>query len=163
MSWAFLGTRRKESIPLNIGINLNPKKCGPDATLESVQTLELADITKRVAVSVIYSIFDPLGLIAPLTIKYKLLLKEFNKVLNLEWSDSVPAELALQFNKLLEEMLPWIFYIFTDLSNRLTRWEVQFGLPVGMEKSRHLEQVSMLSTKLSLQSRILKFKTKSVS
>ena len=105
MSWAFLGTRRKESIPLNIGINLNPKKCGPDATLESVQTLELADITKRVAVSVIYSIFDPLGLIAPLTIKYKLLLKEFNKVPNLGWSDPVRAELALQFKKLFEEML----------------------------------------------------------
>ena len=84
-------------------------------------------------------------------------------MLNLEWSDSVPAELALQFNKLLEEMLPWIFYIFTDLSNRLTRWKVQFGLPVGMEKSRHLEQVSMLSTKLNLHSRILEFKTLSVS
>ena len=50
---------RKDFIPLKIRINLHPKKCGPDATLESVQTLELADITNSVAVSVIYSIFDP--------------------------------------------------------------------------------------------------------
>ena len=50
---------RKDFMPLKIRINLHPKKCGPDATLESVQTLELADITKSVALSVIYSIFDP--------------------------------------------------------------------------------------------------------
>ena len=65
-----------DTIPFRLSLNLTPKKSGKDLSIDEITNLELENITKRMAVSGVYSIYDPIGLVSPLTIKYKMLLSE---------------------------------------------------------------------------------------
>ena len=93
-----------DTIPFHLGLNLSPKKLGEESTVEDINNLELGEITKRMAVSGVYSIYDPIGLVSPLTIKYKILLSEISQ-LKLSWNDSLPPELAAKVKAVFKELV----------------------------------------------------------
>merc|ERR1712059_151909 len=76
----------------------------PSKTRPSGGAVE-ADIDEAgnaVTVSQIYSIYDPLGLLLPITIKYKLILQ---KLVSYGWDDELSGELLLTSQNVLMEML----------------------------------------------------------
>ena len=61
-------------------------------------------LTKRIAISQINAIYDPLGLLAPLTIRYKLTLQKLNS-LSLGWDEVLPDEINTELRRTLAEMV----------------------------------------------------------
>ena len=59
--------------------------------------------TKRNLLSISASIFDPLGLIAPVTAKIKTIFQLLCKD-KMDWDDVIPKEIALIWNKFVEEL-----------------------------------------------------------
>lgn len=60
-------------------------------------------VTKRIIMSTAHKIFDPIGIVGPVTICPKLLMKELWK-LKAEWDEDVPEHIKLKFVKWLEEL-----------------------------------------------------------
>nr|CAH7749249.1 unnamed protein product [Callosobruchus chinensis] len=60
-------------------------------------------ITKRVVLSVVASIFDPLGLMSPVIISFKILLQQLWQQ-NLEWDEPLPQKLLDVWNHLISDI-----------------------------------------------------------
>ena len=57
------------------------------------ETLTQGIITLRICLSVVNSIYDPLGLVVPVTIRLRVAFRDlFRPGLNLSWDDPIPAE-----------------------------------------------------------------------
>ena len=50
-------------------------------------------ITQRTVLSFVSSVFDPVGLVAPFTVRARLLLKDIWKIRNQSWDDELPADI----------------------------------------------------------------------
>jgi hypothetical protein len=90
--------------------------------------------TKRFVLSRIAKVFDPLGLVGPITVRCKILLRELWKA-KIDWDDEVPDHLKASWSKLssdLAELNKWKFQrkafvtdedisliVFTDASQQL--------------------------------------------
>ena len=61
-------------------------------------------LVRRLMLSQVYSIYDPLGLLSPITIKYKLILQRM-VVEGLEWDTELHDEILEVCQTILEEML----------------------------------------------------------
>ena len=59
--------------------------------------------TRRGILSMISSVYDPLGFLAPFMLRAKLLLQELCK-LNLGWDETIPAELETQWTKWFQDL-----------------------------------------------------------
>ena len=90
-----------------MGINLSQKKgkirLGPELCLETLGEIDDTEMTRRVLVSHFYAINDTMGMMAPLTIKYKLLLQKFSNEAG--WDDHMEEELADSTRKILKEVV----------------------------------------------------------
>ena len=54
-------------------------------------------ITQRTVLSFVSSVFDPIGLVAPYTVKARLLLKDIWRISGQKWDDDLPEEIKQQF------------------------------------------------------------------
>ena len=91
-------------IPYHVGVNISQKKnktkLGPELSVDTVDQLDGLVITKRVVVSMINSVYDPLGFVTPITIKYKIMLRECGRLKELGWDDPVPNQVSDQFKSI---------------------------------------------------------------
>ena len=98
----------EDEIVMHPGINLSPKvkgvRTGPDLTPDTAGDLDTAVMTLRVVTSQVYAIYDPLGLIAPLVVKFKLLLQELHSR-KLSWDEPLPEDLDKKARKQLKEIV----------------------------------------------------------
>ena len=80
---------------MHMGVNLSTKKqkvrMGDEVTLDTLGVIDDMLLTQRVMVSQIYSLYDPLGLLSPITIKYKLLLQQLVQS-GIGWDELLPPE-----------------------------------------------------------------------
>ena len=86
-----------------LGVQWNP---GLD-TLDFDMRLELPNdkITKRMLMSVVMKIFDPLGLLAPFTVRLKLLMRQvWSLEKKLQWDDLLPDKLQSEFHRIVQEL-----------------------------------------------------------
>ena len=97
--------QEEDTIPFHLSLNLSPKKLDEESSVEDINKLELGEITKRMAVSGVYSIYDPIGLV------YKILLSEIIQ-LELSWNDSLPPELAVRVKAVFKELVEAVDIIF---------------------------------------------------
>ena len=76
ISWS----REKDKFIFRITINVSQRKrkqpLGEDLTQDTIHMLEKAMLFKRICISVVNSIFDPIGMLPPLTIILKVMLKK---------------------------------------------------------------------------------------
>ena len=71
--------------------------------MNHIDTCIFLVLTLRICLSIINSIYDPLGLIAPITIKLKVAFRDLFRVgLNLEWDDVIPSEDKEKWRTLIE-------------------------------------------------------------
>ena len=100
---------QQDTIVMHLGVNLSPKtrsgcRVGPELNSETVEQIDHAVLTRREVVSQIYSIFDPLGLLAPIVIKFKLLLQRLAAAGG-GWDDELDEELAALSREVLKAMV----------------------------------------------------------
>ena len=90
-----------DDIPIEraLGILWNPES----DTLQIKYTPKPTPITKRGILTVVSSIFDPLGITAPSIIEPKLIIQELWKR-NIEWDETVPTDLETRWLKWLETL-----------------------------------------------------------
>ena len=71
----------KFSIPLTVNVTKRrqAETTGPDVTNMSIEDLDAAIITRRIALSIPMSLYDPLGYICPITIRLKWILQQLGK------------------------------------------------------------------------------------
>ena len=91
-------------LPINLSLKKANIRLGPKITMSDLHQLAEITLTKRIAVSQINAIYDPLGLLAPLTIRYKLTLQKMTS-LNLGWDEVLQGEINLELRKMLAEMI----------------------------------------------------------
>ena len=76
----------------DVHVNFSPKqrklRTGPDLILENVSTK--IPLTKRMILSQINGIYDPLGLAGPFTVRAKILMRKLWSVVELGWDDVIP-------------------------------------------------------------------------
>ena len=93
---------------MHIGVNLNPRKggvrTGPELTKAKLGLLDTTIMTRRLVVSQVYGIFDPLGLVSPVTVNYKLLLQKLTKA-GADWDEELDEELAYESRQVLKAMV----------------------------------------------------------
>ena len=64
-----------------------------------------ATVTKRMMLSMVNRIFDPLGLLTPFTVKLKVLMRRvWAHDPKIDWDDTVPKEIHEEWNRLMDEM-----------------------------------------------------------
>ena len=74
---------------------------GSDAFYFEMQKLEDCTLTRRVILSIVSSLYDPLGFVGPLMVQGKLIFQDLTR-LKLGWDDTVPDSVSVKWFKWLE-------------------------------------------------------------
>ena len=61
-------------------------------------------VTQRVALSLVSSVYDPIGLVAPYTVKARLLLKDIGRLSEQQWDDDLPPDIVTKFLDWTQEL-----------------------------------------------------------
>ena len=81
---------------MHMGVNLTNKKqgvrTGEEVTVDTLAQINDAQLTRCIMVSQVYSLYDPLGLLSPITLKYKLLLQKILQS-GIDWGELLPPEI----------------------------------------------------------------------
>lgn len=91
----------QESLPVEKALDLS--WCAESDTFTFQLTLERKPHTRRGILSMVSSIFDPLGLLAPFTLLPKLLLQEMCRQ-NLSWDDPIPHSMLQGWTLWLQDL-----------------------------------------------------------
>ena len=92
-------------------IHVSPKKRGirteEPISLNSLSDLATINLTPRIQVGLVNSFYDPLGLMCPWLIKFKLLLKKTTEpeYKHLTWDDKIPDQLGVLWKDLIAQTL----------------------------------------------------------
>ena len=55
------------------------------------------NVTQRIVLSLVSAVYDPIGLVAPFTIKARLLLKDIWRLSGQQWDDNLPNDIVTKF------------------------------------------------------------------
>ena len=98
----------EDVISISMDVNLTQKKQGirSGESLKSGDEQQIQDavLTRRILMSQIHGIYDPLGLLSPITIKFKLVLQRMVEA-KLNWDDPLEGELEKEAKSALVEMI----------------------------------------------------------
>ena len=93
---------------MHLGVNLSTKRQkvrqGQELTMETIDIIDHAPLTRRVMASQIYGLYDPMGLLSPITIRYKLLLQQL-VLSGLDWDAPLTPELDKAARATLREIV----------------------------------------------------------
>ena len=91
------------SIRINVSKKTRGARAESDYTLEQIPSLIEFNFTRRICQGIVYSCYDPFGLVTPITIKMKIALRDlFSKELNLSWDDPLPDVLKKKWVEMLQ-------------------------------------------------------------
>jgi hypothetical protein len=123
----------------------------PDLTMSDIPKRIPLILTKRMVLSLVNGIYDPLGLSAPFVVQAKMLLRKLSKLEKMDWDDPIPEDLRddwIKFFTLLFDMEQIVFQrstkpttalgepslvLFSDASEEAfgacayIRWQLQNG------------------------------------
>merc|ERR1712080_546139 len=97
-----------DNLGIKFSFNLSKKKKGlrtnPDLVLSDMEKFQEATLTRRVLLSLVNGIYDPLGIASPYTIKLKLLMKStIAEQETSDWDSPVPAQLIKDWISIIKE------------------------------------------------------------
>ena len=99
-----------DSFSFKVQLNFSPKvrkrRTGPNLSKHDVPSGIPKLLTKRMILSVVNGIFDPLGLAAPVIMKAKILMRKFhtNELKGLGWDDVIPSEYRNEWVEFFTEL-----------------------------------------------------------
>merc|ERR1711942_512550 len=93
---------------MHMGVNLSAKKqkvrLGDEITHDTLGKIDDMLLTRRIMGSQIYSLYDPLGLLTPITLKYKLILQQLVQT-GIGWDEPLPANIQKTAKSVLQEIV----------------------------------------------------------
>ena len=93
-------------VRINISKKVKGARTEPDLCAEDLDCFADRKVTRRILLSIVYSCYDPFGLVSPITIQLKIELRYlYSKQLNLTWDGDIPHELKLRWVKLLKLLM----------------------------------------------------------
>ena len=92
-------------LPVNISKRKRGTVTGPDLTTETLDTMEGAVFTKRILLSVTMTIYDPIGLVTPVTIRMKWLLQQLGKNREAGWDDPICPEDRPRWTEIITQLV----------------------------------------------------------
>ena len=99
---------RTDTICMKLEVNLSMKvwkiRQGQAGTPVTMDLLEETTLTRRIMLLQVYAIYNPLGLLSPITIKYKLVLQRM-VIKKLAWDEDLSPELERLSRAILREMI----------------------------------------------------------
>ena len=94
---------------VNVSNRRRGEPTGPDLTVQTLQSAREAVLTKRICLSITNSIFDPMGLLTPVTINLKVMMKNmFSSEYDLKWDQALPTELRQQWISVIYELVGYV-------------------------------------------------------
>ena len=97
-----------DTITMHMCINLNTKKqgvrLGEEVTIDTLAQIADAQLTRRIMVSQVYSLNDPLSLLSPITLKYKLLLQQLVQT-GIGWDEPLPEDMQKTAKTVLHQIV----------------------------------------------------------
>ena len=96
------------TIPLTVNVSARKKGVpqGQDISPSTIDEIDQAQLTRRICLSITMALYDPLGLITPLTMRLKKLLQDIAKTDNSrKWDDILSQEELKAWRKVLREMV----------------------------------------------------------
>ena len=96
------------TIPLRVNVTQRRrgKAVGPDLTKATIHELDEAALTRRICLSITMALYDPIGLITPLTLRLRKLLQDISKTDNSrKWDDILSLDELRVWRKILKEMV----------------------------------------------------------
>ncbi|XP_055842658.1 uncharacterized protein LOC129909610 [Episyrphus balteatus] len=101
--YSFFDTERSKSFVKVLGMHWNPSS--DEYAFRMSKVLPTISLTRRSLLSEVSRIFDPLGLLAPSVVLFKILFQElWSSELKLGWDDPLPSGLADRWAKYREEL-----------------------------------------------------------
>ena len=134
--------RKQDAFSYTAKVNFSPKRrnvrIGPDLRVEQLSTNMTVRLTKRMILSQVNGIFDPLGLASPFTIKAKMLMRKLwmHEAKDLGWDDPLPANCSMDWINFFTE----IFEMETFKFKRCIRPNNAIGDPVLVTMSDGAEE-----------------------
>ena len=97
---------RSDVFKIKVRINFSKKyKSARTETFDEIPSIVNMKFTKRMILSVVNSCYDPLGLLAPITIQMEIILRKlYNKGLNLDWDAGLPSNLKEEWVEILRKV-----------------------------------------------------------
>ena len=95
-----VGDEERENVTSILGLSWNTQ--GDTISLKPVNVKAVSSLTKRRALSIISTVYDPLGLVSPVTLRGKLLMRDIWKG-KYGWDESLPAKFSDQINALIND------------------------------------------------------------
>ncbi len=96
-----------DKIAFKIALNFSPKRHGvhtePNLTREQVPASIPVKLTRRIVLSQVQKLYDPLGFITPVTLLAKVYLRE-TWALKVSWDDPLPSNLSQKWNLYFTQM-----------------------------------------------------------
>lgn len=93
---------KTENTGKTLGLRWDPTT--DEFSFQYTLSAETAKLTKRVLLSEISKLFDPLGWLAPLTTKMKLLFQKIWLDTKIQWGDEIPDDIKSEWVKLTEDL-----------------------------------------------------------
>ena len=104
--WSSERDRFLFNLSINVSSRVRGEPTGPDLTVETIHMVDTAVLTKRICLSIVNSIYDPMGLLTPITINLKVMMKQmFSAEYDLKWDQALPKELQLQWVLMLSDLV----------------------------------------------------------
>ena len=107
----FLGHRwdpTEDLITFNLTVNLHGKKngvkMGPDLTVEELSSPDEITLTQRKVLQFVAQYYDPMGLISPILVRLKILLKKTLALTELTWDSPLPVIARTEWIKVLHDL-----------------------------------------------------------
>ena len=79
-------------LEVNLSMKVQKIRQGQAVTPVTMELLEETTLTRRIMLSQVYTIYNPLGLLSPITIKYKIVLQRM-VIEKLDWDNRLSPEL----------------------------------------------------------------------
>ena len=89
---------------VNISAFKHGKTTGPDLTVETLEELKTADFTKRICLRVTSSQYDQLGMVTPITIHFRVLMRDLY-IQGFDWDQPLVGELRETWVKMCEMLV----------------------------------------------------------
>ena len=104
MNWVLQGDYFTFAVRLNVSKKRAKLRTEPDLSIKNFDNLVPGTLTKRMLLSQLNGIFDPLGLVSPFIITGKILLRQLCVTNNFGWDDPIPDKMWLEWIQFFREM-----------------------------------------------------------
>ena len=100
----------EDQFKFKVRLNFSPKRrkvrTGPDLSLDQLTACIPTILTKRIILSQVNGIYDPLGLLTPFTMKAKVMMQHMwmNETKRLGWDDPLPDGICLEWVQFFKEL-----------------------------------------------------------